>query len=89
MAGIVATKVGMTQIINENGSMIPVTVLKAETNVIRSIKTEDKDGYSAIVIGYKENSRKKANPFYKTKEFRVSNESEFKAGDKEVIYKTF
>ena len=81
MAGIVATKVGMTQIIDENGSMIPVTVLKAEANVIRSIKTEEKHGYNAIVIGYKRNSRKKANPFYKTKEFRISNDSEFKAGD--------
>ncbi len=81
MAGIIATKVGMTQIVDETGAMVPVTVLKAEANTIRAIKTQEKDGYDAVVIGYQAKKRSKANPFYKTKEFAISAEAEYKKGD--------
>jgi len=82
MTGILATKVGMTQIIDEKGAMIPVTVLHAEPNVVRAVKTTEKDGYNAVVLGFKEKKNLKANPFYKTKEFKSSDEPAVKKGDK-------
>ena len=44
---ILATKVGMTQIFKEDGSLIPVTVLQAGPCVVTQIKTVENDGYSA------------------------------------------
>ena len=49
---ILATKVGMTQIFNENGVLIPVTVLQATPNVVTQIKTVENDGYAAVQVGY-------------------------------------
>ena len=49
---ILATKVGMTQIFNEDGSLIPVTVLSAGPCVVTQIKTVENDGYSAVQVGY-------------------------------------
>ena len=42
---ILATKVGMTQIFNEDGQLIPVTVLQAGPCVVTQVKTEENDGY--------------------------------------------
>lgn len=50
---ILATKVGMTQIFNENGVLVPVTVLEAGPCVVTQIKTKDSDGYDAVQVGYK------------------------------------
>ena len=44
---ILATKVGMTQIFNEDGQLIPVTVLQAGPCVVTQVKTEENDGYEA------------------------------------------
>ena len=49
---IVATKVGMTQIFNEDGILTPVTVLQAGPLVVTQIKTEENDGYSAVQVGF-------------------------------------
>ena len=49
---ILATKVGMTQIFNENGVLIPVTVLQATPNVVTQVKTVENDGYAAVQVGY-------------------------------------
>ncbi len=49
---ILATKVGMTQIFNEDGSLIPVTVLQAGPCVVTQIKTKDNDGYEAVQVGF-------------------------------------
>ena len=51
---ILAKKVGMTQIFNENGSLIPVTVLQATPNVVTQVKTEENDGYAAVQVGFGE-----------------------------------
>ena len=51
---ILATKVGMTQIFDANGSLIPVTVLQATPNVVTQVKTMDNDGYEAVQVGYGE-----------------------------------
>lgn len=50
--GILATKVGMTQIFNENGVLTPVTVLQAGPCVVTQVKTVENDGYSAVQVGY-------------------------------------
>jgi len=49
---ILATKVGMTQIFNEDGALIPVTVLQAGPCAVTQIKTEENDGYSAVQVGF-------------------------------------
>lgn len=49
---ILATKVGMTQIWNEGGALIPVTVLQAGPCVVTQVKTVDNDGYSAVQVGF-------------------------------------
>ncbi|MDE5967296.1 MAG: 50S ribosomal protein L3 [Lachnospiraceae bacterium] len=51
---ILATKVGMTQIFNEDGVLTPVTVLQAGPCVVTQVKTEEKDGYSAVQVGFGE-----------------------------------
>ncbi len=51
---ILATKVGMTQIFNENGSLIPVTVLQATPNIVTQVKTVENDGYAAVQVGFGE-----------------------------------
>ena len=49
---ILATKIGMTQIFAEDGTLVPVTVLEAGPNVVTQIKTVDNDGYEAVQVGY-------------------------------------
>ena len=49
--GIYGKKLGMTQIFDENGLVIPVTVVEVEPNVVTQIKTVEKDGYDAIQLG--------------------------------------
>jgi large subunit ribosomal protein L3 len=49
---ILATKVGMTQIFNENGALIPVTVLQAGPCAVTQVKTEENDGYNAVQVGF-------------------------------------
>lgn len=48
---ILATKVGMTQIFNEDGVLTPVTVLQAGPCVVTQVKTVDNDGYDAVQVG--------------------------------------
>ena len=55
---ILATKVGMTQIFNEDGALIPVTVLTAGPCVVTQIKTVENDGYSAVQVGFGEKAVK-------------------------------
>ena len=49
---ILAKKIGMTQIFNEDGSLVPVTVLEAGPCFVTQIKTVDNDGYSAVQVGF-------------------------------------
>jgi len=58
---ILATKVGMTQIFNENGALIPVTVLQAGPCVVTQVKTVDNDGYSAVQVGFVDKREKLVN----------------------------
>jgi len=63
MTGILGTKLGMTQVFDEAGQVVPVTVVQAGPCVVTSVRTPDKDGYSAVQIGYGEiNPRKVTKP---------------------------
>ena len=58
MKSIFTTKVGMTQVIDEDGVVTPVTVLKADENIVVQIKTDETDGYNAVQIGYMDKKEK-------------------------------
>ena len=63
MTGILGTKLGMTQVFDEAGQVVPVTVVQAGPCVVTSVRTPDSDGYSAVQIGYGEiNPRKVTKP---------------------------
>ncbi|MCR4690343.1 MAG: 50S ribosomal protein L3 [Lachnospiraceae bacterium] len=55
---ILATKIGMTQIFQEDGSLIPVTVLSAGPCVVTQIKTSENDGYDAVQVGFEDKKEK-------------------------------
>src|SRR5438093_7805986 len=50
--GILGTKLGMTQVFDENNRIVPVTVIKAGPNVVTQIRTEDNDGYTAVQLAF-------------------------------------
>ena len=50
--GLLGNKIGMTQIFDEAGNIIPVTILKVGPCVVTQVKTEGKDGYNSIQVGY-------------------------------------
>jgi len=51
MLGLLAKKVGMTQVFDDVGNMVPVTVMRVDPNIVIACKTEEKDGYKAVVVG--------------------------------------
>ena len=51
MLGLMARKLGMTQIFDDVGNLIPVTVMRIDPNIVISQKTKEKDGYSAVLLG--------------------------------------
>lgn len=91
---ILATKVGMTQIFDESGVLTPVTVLQAGPCVVTQVKTVEKDGYSAVQVGFADKREKlvnkpikglfdKAEVSYKRyiREFRLENAEEYAVKD--------
>ena len=58
---ILATKIGMTQIFNEDGVLVPVTVLQAGPCVVTQVKTVENDGYAAVQVGYVDKKEKIVN----------------------------
>lgn len=58
MRGIIGKKVGMTQVYDEQGIMTPVTVVEAGPCVVTQVKTQAKDGYEAIQVGYGDKKKK-------------------------------
>ena len=51
MKGLIAKKVGMTQVFDENGNLTPVTVIRVEPNTVVALKTKENCGYDAVVLG--------------------------------------
>ena len=59
MKGILGKKVGMTQIFDERGEVIPVTVIEAGPCFVAQIKTVERDGYAAVQLGFEETKPKR------------------------------
>jgi large subunit ribosomal protein L3 len=59
--GLLGTKLGMTQLWDENNRIVPVTVVAATTNVVTQVRQPEPDGYNAIQIGYGEIEGRKVN----------------------------
>lgn len=51
MIALIGKKIGMTQVFSEQGSLVPVTVIKIEPNTVLGERTEEKNGYNAVVLG--------------------------------------
>jgi len=96
--GILGRKEGMTQIFDENGNMIPVTVISAEPNVVLQKKTVETDGYESVQLGFKDKranliNKPMAGHFAKTettpkryiKEMRLSGMKEYEPGQEVKI----
>ena len=92
--GIIGKKIGMTQIFDANGNVIPVTVIEAGPCTVAQVKTVETDGYNAIQLGFVDVAEKKLNKaevghFAKAgvsckkhlKEFRLEDISGFNTGD--------
>jgi large subunit ribosomal protein L3 len=91
--GLLGNKIGMTQIFDQSGNIIPVTILKVGPCIVTQIKTTEKDGYNAIQIGYNNVSSQSLNqpqlghlqksnlqPLKYLKEFEITQEHEFEIG---------
>lgn len=98
MKGLIAKKLGMTQIFSEDGRKIPVTVLQAGPCVVLQVKTAIKDGYSAVQLGFDSRDSAKstkplvghcskagAGPMNFIREFRVSDEGSLSVGDSVTV----
>ena len=90
---ILATKVGMTQIFNDEGVLIPVTVLQAGPCVVTQVKTQENDGYEAVQVGFADKREKLVNKPEKgqfdkagvsckryVREFKFENAAEYELG---------
>ncbi len=93
--GVVARKLGMSRIFSDDGEHIPVTILRIEDVEVLAIKSIDKDGYTAVQLGFANKKSKniskplrgvfakaKAEPKEKVVEFRVSEDAILNVGDK-------
>ena len=91
---IIGRKVGMTQIFDEKGNVIPVTVIEAGPCSVVQVKTEETDGYNAVQLGFGSVKERKVNkpdmghftkvkvtPVKHLREFRLEDVSNFKVGD--------
>jgi len=96
--GLLGNKIGMTQIFDESGNIIPVTVVKVGPCIVTQIKTVVRDGYTAIQIGYGNVKTKSLTqpelghlqksyiqPLKYLKEFRVNNLEDFKVGQQLTV----
>lgn len=92
--GILGKKVGMTRVYDQSGTVVPVTVIEAGNNVVTQVRTKEKDGYSAVQVGYGDTTEKRtskplAGHFKKAgvtpkkfvREFALAAEPEVKAGE--------
>jgi large subunit ribosomal protein L3 len=59
--GLLGTKLGMTQLWDDNNKIVPVTVISANTNVVTQVRQPETDGYNAIQVGYGEIEGRKVN----------------------------
>lgn len=97
LKGLIGKKVGMTQIFDENGAALPVTIIEAGPCFVTQVRTTETDGYSAVQLGYGETrpsrltggqlghlKRNELPPLRFLREFRVKN-PEVQPGDKVTV----
>ena len=60
MSGLIGKKIGMTSIFDENGKNIPCTVIQAGPCIVTQVRTEEKDGYEAVQLGFDDKTEKSA-----------------------------
>lgn len=95
MKAIIGKKLGMTQVVNNDGHLVPVTLVEAGPCTITQIKTSEKDGYSAIQLGFGESKKlnkaqtghlkQAASSSKNLKEFRLEEDSDLEIGSKITI----
>src|SRR5262245_8935782 len=98
MIGLIGKKVGMTQIYGESGDAIPVTVIEAGPCTITEVRTGERDGYTAVQLGFGANKEsrytkpvlgqfKKRNlpPSRHLREFRVADTASYEVGGKLTV----
>ncbi len=96
--GIIAKKLGMTQVFLEDGSVVPVTVVEASPCAVIQKKTKERDGYDALQLGFLQKNSRKVNkplsghfkkagvgPYYYLKEFRVEKTEGFELGQEVTL----
>ncbi len=77
MTGIIGKKVGMTRLIQDDGRVIPVTIVECEPNTVTQVKTIGNDGYPALILGFSKLKKPtKTKKFKKIKEFRSTDDVE-------------
>ncbi|HQB62620.1 MAG TPA: 50S ribosomal protein L3, partial [Spirochaetota bacterium] len=92
MLGLIGKKVGMTQIFEVNGDVVPVTIIKVDKNTVIRKKTKERDGYNSLVLGYEDLKKGKVlkviagqfkddiKPKKFLKEFKIENLDEYNIG---------
>ena len=85
MSGLIAKKIGMSRVFLESGEAVPVTYLQVEPNTVLRLKTEDKDGYNAVVLGVrpknmKTRKGKEHTKYAVSKEWKVESTDGFEPG---------
>jgi large subunit ribosomal protein L3 len=78
--GLLGRKVGMTQIFDESGTVIPVTVLEAGPCHVLQLRTRDRDGYVAVQVGYRDKPRRLASRAQRGQVARLDNSKRAKSG---------
>jgi large subunit ribosomal protein L3 len=91
--GLLGKKIGMTRVYNEMGAVIPVTVIEAGPCKVLQVKSQAKEGYNAIQVGFSDKKAQRVNKalaghfkksdsdgFYHVREFRIQNPEEYKTG---------
>jgi large subunit ribosomal protein L3 len=81
MPKLIGRKVGMTRVIQDDGQMVPVTVISVPNSIITQVKTEEKDGYNAVVLGFEALKKPtKAKKFRLMREFKTESGGEYEVG---------
>ena len=98
ISAILGKKVGMTQVFKEDGTVVPVTVIQCGPCVVMQVKTEEKEGYNALQLGFLPKKPSRTNkpllghfrrcgkgPFYVLREFRVESVEGFELGQEITV----
>ncbi len=100
--GLLGTKLGMTQVWDESGKLVPVTVIEVSPNVVTQVRGTEKDGYTAVQIGYGQIDPRKVNkpatahfeaagvtPRRHLAEIRTADAAEYSLGQELTVDATF